>query len=115
VLPWSLGNQQDADDHHYTENDRCLKAPQGEPSVLHGLIEQIANRRAEWPRQDKRGPEQDRTRPCCSEDSGVDEWYTSVCCSHGPDIVRASEPEHLVQDPGGDGDLGRLGLVSPRP
>jgi transposase-like protein len=56
-----------------------------------------------------------RRRPCCSEDSRVEGWYTPDSCSHGPDIVRASEPQHLVQDPGGDGDLGRLGLLSPRP
>ena len=38
-----------------------------------------------------------------------------INCLHGPDIVRASEPQHLIQDPGGDGDFSRLCLFSLRP
>src|SRR5580698_9939722 len=70
----SLGYQQYADNHRHSENGRCLKASQCEPAVCHRFIEEIANGRAEWPRQYERGPEQDRARHIGVEvESRVDE------------------------------------------
>src|ERR1019366_8307315 len=43
----------------------------------------------------------------------ADRRYHHIDCLSDPDVARASELQHPVQDPGGDADLGCLGVVSP--
>src|SRR5258708_22412761 len=53
-------------------------------------------------------------RPCCTEVTEVDSPQYHLNCLYDPDVVRASKQQHSVQGRGGDGNLGRLRLVSPR-
>src|ERR1700731_3917455 len=58
MLPRPLWDQQYTNDDTHREDGRGLETAQGEPAMVHRLVEEVAHRGTERPREDERSPEQ---------------------------------------------------------
>lgn len=62
MAPGALRNDEDAGDDEHQDHARRIEAAERKPAVGARLVQKIADRRAERPRQDKRRPEQSGVR-----------------------------------------------------
>src|SRR5579862_3926556 len=67
VFPWSLGKHQNADHDDDGQDGRCHRPAERKATLAKRLVQIVSERRAQWSRQDERGPEQAHTRDACRQ------------------------------------------------